>query len=143
VRHVGGWTDEGPYAFTLTPLDRDLRRRCVCTTRGYCYRLFKHFETKPAVYTKLDGMDLSDARVLRTVAAARVWGHRARFRSTLRLATAYLLPKSKCFADKIQWACTKEHEHDRCIVSAPRDGVAQCLRQAARALCVVVRAAGL
>ncbi len=72
VGKLGLWDNQGHDAVTFTPLDRDLRRRCVSPTPGYCYRLFRRFECKPAVYKHLDGTALEEARAARTIAAMRI-----------------------------------------------------------------------
>ncbi len=126
-------------------VDRDIKRRCACSRAGYAYRLQQYFErgTKTGIYSLLVGMDVEEARRLRSVLASRVLGRKFSSRTALDLPHAYLLPKAKCFGGSFFWECKKDHEHDRCIVSAPRDAVSRFLRRVARAICVVAKNVGL
>lgn len=134
----------GPSDIVLVPMDRDTKRRCATTVAGYCHRLVGHFSRCPSVYNPVVDTTVEEAEIQRTESAKNIFGRRIKVKPGLRMPSAYLLPKAKCFMDgSLTWNCTKQHEHDRCIVSAPRDAVSHRLRLAARAIAVVSRAVGL
>ena len=87
-------------------------------------------------------MDAESARDFRIRRARELFGRSMGRRNTIRLPSAYALPKAKCFQGT-QWNCTREHEHERIIVSAPRDAIARHMRCIARCIRLITKAAGL
>ena len=112
----------------FVPLDRDIKRRCLCSCRGYVYRLQRYFARGAETYEHLPGISVDEAKYIRTRYAESILGRKFKTRTLYEIPGAYILPKSKCFSKSDQWECTKAHEHDRCIVSAPRDRISGHLR---------------
>jgi hypothetical protein len=124
------------------PLDRDLKRRRACTKVGYVFRLINTFVRSTAVYQHRTDLDAEEARAYRIQRAREIFGRRLGIRNTLSLPSAYALPKSKCFQGS-QWNCIREHEHERIIVSSPRDSIARHMRCVARCIRLITKASGL
>jgi hypothetical protein len=132
-----------PNAATMVvPVDRDLRRRCCCSTEGYRYRLMHTFLTAVETYQLSTYTSVEDACSARTRLAITTLQGLISKKIRAGLCSAYTLPKRKCFEDG-RWACTRDHEHQRVIVAAPRDRIAYLNRRGARALLVLVRRKGI